>query len=94
MYNWDDPINEALNKPEPVVPTATEKVDITSSDQISAESTDVLDQGYTGMENLEKGAGRIQLDDKAKINYRAYLNKLIPFKYDWAWQTYLSLIHI
>ena len=34
MYNLDDPINEALNKPELVVPTATEKVDITSSDQI------------------------------------------------------------
>ena len=90
MYNWDDPINEALNKPEPVVPTATEKVDITSSDQISAESTDVLDQGYTGMENLEKGAGRIQVDDKAIINCRADLNQLIPFKYDWAWQKYLD----
>ena len=90
MYNWDDPINEALNKPESVVPTATEKVDITSSDQISAESTDVLDQGYTGMENLEKGAGRIQVDDKAIINCRADLNQLIPFKYDWAWQKYLD----
>jgi len=90
MYNWDDPINEALNKPEPVVPTATEKVDITSSDQISAESTDVVDQGYTGMENLEKGAGRIQVDDKAIINCRADLNQLIPFKYDWAWQKYLD----
>ena len=90
MYNWDDPINEALNKPEPVVPTATEKVDITPSDQISAESTDVLDQGYTGMENLEKGSGRIQVDDKAIINCRADLNQLIPFKYDWAWQKYLD----
>ena len=90
MYNWDDPINEALNKPEPVVPTATEKVDITPSDQISAESTDVVDQGYTGMENLEKGAGRIQVDDKAIINCRADLNQLIPFKYDWAWQKYLD----
>ena len=89
-YNWDDPINEALNKPEPVVPTATEKVDITPSDQISAESTDVVDQGYTGMENLEKGAGRIQVDDKAIINCRADLNQLIPFKYDWAWQKYLD----
>ena len=90
MYNWDDPINEALNKPEPVVPTATEKVDITPSDQISAESTDVDDQGYTGMENLEKGSGRIQVDDKAIINCRADLNQLIPFKYDWAWQKYLD----
>ena len=90
MYNWDDSINEALNKSEPVVSTTTEKVDITPSDEISAESTDVLDQGYTGMENLEKGAGRIQVDDKAIINCRADLNQLIPFKYDWAWQKYLD----
>ena len=42
------------------------------------------------MENLEKGAGRIQVDDKAIINCRADLNQLVPFKYDWAWQKYLD----
>ena len=42
------------------------------------------------MEDLEKGAGRIQVDDKAIINCRADLNQLVPFKYDWAWQKYLD----
>ncbi len=43
-----------------------------------------------GLEELEMGAARIQVDDKAMINCRADLNQLVPFKYDWAWQKYLD----
>ncbi len=43
-----------------------------------------------GLEALEMGAGRVQVDDKAMINCRADLNQLVPFKYDWAWQKYLD----
>ncbi len=43
-----------------------------------------------GLEELEMGASRIQVDDKAMINCRADLNQLVPFKYDWAWQKYLD----
>ncbi|MDT8406727.1 MAG: ribonucleotide-diphosphate reductase subunit beta [Methylococcales bacterium] len=43
-----------------------------------------------GLENLEMGAKRIQVDDKKIINCRADLNQLVPFKYDWAWQKYLD----
>lgn len=39
---------------------------------------------------LELGAQRVQVDDKAMINCRADLNQLVPFKYDWAWQKYLD----
>jgi ribonucleoside-diphosphate reductase beta chain len=46
--------------------------------------------GYTGLEALEMGAARIQVDDKAIINCRADLNQLVPFKYPWAWQKYLD----
>ena len=46
--------------------------------------------GSTGMENIEHGAKRIQVDDKAIINCRADLNQLVPFKYKWAWQKYLD----
>src|SRR5690606_41992514 len=46
--------------------------------------------GATGLETLEKGAARIQVDDKKIINCRADLNQLVPFKYDWAWQKYLD----
>lgn len=43
-----------------------------------------------GLEELEMGAARIEVDDKKMINCRADLNQLVPFKYSWAWQTYLS----
>ncbi|MES2663822.1 MAG: ribonucleotide-diphosphate reductase subunit beta [Pseudomonadota bacterium] len=43
-----------------------------------------------GLEELEMGAKRVQVDDKRMINCRADLNQLVPFKYDWAWQKYLD----
>jgi ribonucleoside-diphosphate reductase beta chain len=43
-----------------------------------------------GLEELEMGAARIQVDDKQMINARADLNQLVPFKYEWAWQKYLD----
>ncbi len=43
-----------------------------------------------GLEELEMGAARVQVDDKKMINSRADLNQLVPFKYDWAWQKYLD----
>ena len=43
-----------------------------------------------GLEELEMGAARIEVDDKAMINCRADLNQLVPFKYEWAWQKYLD----
>ncbi|MCH9662450.1 MAG: ribonucleotide-diphosphate reductase subunit beta [Gammaproteobacteria bacterium] len=49
-----------------------------------------LNPGLTGLESIEMGAGRVQVDDKKMINCRADLNQLVPFKYDWAWQKYLD----
>jgi len=46
--------------------------------------------GMLGLEDLEMGASRIQVDDKKIINCRADLNQLVPFKYTWAWQKYLD----
>ncbi|WP_019602038.1 ribonucleotide-diphosphate reductase subunit beta [Teredinibacter turnerae] len=43
-----------------------------------------------GLEELEMGAARIEVDDKRMINCRADLNQLVPFKYEWAWQKYLD----
>ena len=43
-----------------------------------------------GEEELEMGAARISVDEKAMINCRADLNQLVPFKYDWAWLKYLD----
>lgn len=49
-----------------------------------------VNTGVTGLENLEMGAARIQVDDKKIINCRADLNQLVPFKYAWAWDKYLN----
>jgi ribonucleoside-diphosphate reductase beta chain len=43
-----------------------------------------------GLEELEMGAARVEVDDKRMINCRADLNQLVPFKYDWAWQKYID----
>lgn len=54
---------------------------------IASASADV---GITGLEALEMGAHRVQVDDKKIINCRADLNQLVPFKYMWAWKKYLD----
>ena len=46
--------------------------------------------GSTGLDALEMGAGRVQVDHKKIINCRADLNQLRPTKYEWAWQKYLD----
>ena len=43
-----------------------------------------------GIEELEMGAARVSVDEKAMINCRADLNQLVPFKYEWAWQKYID----
>ncbi len=83
---WDDPIANTL---EPI--KQEEKVE---KKPLEVNSPDIHDQqedaGLTGFEDIETGAGRIQVDDKKIINCRADLNQLVPFKYDWAWSKYLS----
>ena len=88
MYNWDDPIKEALNKPESK-PTGSTKIEESLSSESLLEKKS-LHEGLTGIEDIEQGAGRIRVDDKAIINCRADLNQLVPFKYEWAWKKYLD----
>ena len=51
---------------------------------------DSAESGVTGLEDLDMGAARINVDDKQIINCRADLNQLVPFKYTWAWEKYLD----
>ena len=82
---WDDPI---FATSEPI--KKEEKVEIADTLSGTQESIQQEDTGLTGFEDIETGAGRIQVDDKKIINCRADLNQLVPFKYDWAWTKYLS----
>ncbi len=39
---------------------------------------------------VDRGAARVRVDDKAMINCRSDVNQLLPMKYGWAWEKYLS----
>lgn len=67
---------------------ANNKTDDTDSGDATGGATGM--GGITGLETIEMGAGRIQVDDKQIINCRADLNQLVPFKYKWAWDKYLA----
>lgn len=45
------------------------------------------DHGYT---IASAQVGRIRVEDKRIINCNADVNQLVPFKYKWAWEKYLS----
>ncbi len=62
----------------------------TAAQQDAASDSAADHAGATGLEELEMGAARIQVDDKKIINCRADLNQLVPFKYTWAWEKYLA----
>ena len=64
-------------------------VSVTDTMKAAAEAVAKIDTA-PGLEELEMGASRISVDEKAMINCRADLNQLVPFKYDWAWQKYLD----
>lgn len=82
----------ALPREEPAAITAgnsQEPTDGISSVEAARKAVEELDPA-PGLEELEVGAARIQVDDKRIINCRADLNQLVPFKYEWAWQKYLD----
>ncbi len=44
----------------------------------------------TGLGTIDREGGRVSVSDKAMINARADVNQLLPLKYRWAWEKYLS----
>ena len=71
---------------EPIVETAKSEPGVSSRSPQALDDLDVA----AGLEELEMGAARLSVDEKAMINCRADLNQLVPFKYDWAWQKYID----
>ena len=92
MLEWED------NKPaapqpqlQPAVPNSLNAEDVHHPDPFAVQAGAAdAEAGATGLEDLEMGARRIQVDDKKIINCRADLNQLVPFKYKWAWEKYLD----
>jgi ribonucleoside-diphosphate reductase beta chain len=86
----EQPAPVAAPAAEPVA-AAKPAVSNSAADNVARaiEATQNMDV-RTGLEELEMGAERIQVDQKRMINCRADLNQLVPFKYDWAWQKYID----
>ena len=95
MLNWDDYHSE---QSEISSATFVGQPSTRSSEENSPSESSFRNQSMDiesvkvprGLEELEVGAGRVTVDEKAMINCRADLNQLVPFKYDWAWQKYLD----
>ncbi|MDT8896456.1 ribonucleotide-diphosphate reductase subunit beta [Halomonas sp. I1] len=91
------PAPQPAAQPAPEAPATAEVRDSAGTYQVAEQdrltrarqSIDELDVA-AGLEELEMGAARIEVDDKKMINARADLNQLVPFKYEWAWQKYLD----
>jgi ribonucleoside-diphosphate reductase beta chain len=80
---------EVVSAPEPAV-TEPAPAEPSPEAMQAAEAVIANMDASAGVEELEMGASRLSVDEKAMINCRADLNQLVPFKYDWAWQKYLD----
>ena len=80
---------EVVTAPEPAAAEPT-SVEPSPEAMQAAEAVITNMDASAGVEELEMGASRVSVDEKAMINCRADLNQLVPFKYDWAWQKYLD----
>jgi ribonucleoside-diphosphate reductase beta chain len=95
-------VEPAAVEPAAVEPTVTDTAPVEAADidpVAEAEASDNVARAVDsvaqidvapGLEELEMGAARVSVDEKAMINCRADLNQLVPFKYDWAWQKYID----
>jgi len=75
MSTWNSPA---------VATPASEQMLVRPPSDASAEAE------ANGLGEIARGAARVRVDDKAMINCRADVNQLLPLKYRWAWEKYLS----
>jgi ribonucleoside-diphosphate reductase beta chain len=77
-----------LNFEEDMTPVATPLgVHMASMEIGAAMKSDSNEHNYT---IASTSTGRIRVEDKRIINSSADVNQLVPFKYKWAWEKYLS----
>ncbi|WP_158787873.1 ribonucleotide-diphosphate reductase subunit beta [Granulicella sp. L46] len=76
-------MSSVLDWSEPVEPPSTLILTQPSA-------ADIAGPDPTGLGAIARGAARVRVDDKAMINCRADVNQLLPLKYRWAWEKYLS----
>ena len=92
MLSWDDDFeaqmgagaSSASQKPKPVAQSVLQPVD-----QVLYKKA-VKPVVQEPLAKPEGTAGRVNAADKRVINGKTDVNQLVPFKYKWAWEKYLS----
>ena len=91
MLTWDDQIKPT---PAPVSRTVTD--DAVFKDTSEKNTLSVNDRANVTLASKITAASasiknhRVRADDKRIINGKTDVNQLVPFKYKWAWEKYLS----
>ena len=78
MLDWSD-----------TEPTAAAQIPVINAlrSAVYAKS-ETVDPESSGL--IDRSGGRVSVDEKRMINCRADVNQLLPLKYKWAWEKYLS----
>lgn len=84
LLNWKNYSEETEITPPPST-SLKEKTSTHANKEVNEETS-----GFTGLEKLEMGAARVNVDDKRMINCRADLNQILPFKKEYMcfWEKY------
>ncbi len=93
MLSWDDEFDAAMGKTatatKPVAPVAPMGATPASQGLYQQAARPVQQAAAEGAKEGVK-AGRVNAADKRVINGTTDVNQLVPFKYKWAWEKYLS----
>ena len=87
MLDWSDTSSSIPARSAPPQTLAPNDAASDSSPCVTRTDTSV---DATGLGEIDRGAARVRVDDKRMINARADVNQLLPLKYRWAWEKYLS----
>ncbi len=93
IHNTDNPLAALLNTfdiPEPIqyLDRSIENEDVASNQNQVEYNTQNLPSEDSVTET--KSGVRVRVEDKYMLNSRADVNQLVPIKYHWAWEKYLS----
>ncbi|MDP2262033.1 MAG: ribonucleotide-diphosphate reductase subunit beta, partial [Hydrogenophaga sp.] len=88
MLTWDDPITPSLKPATSPLAPAMSGFPATPASALNAPSSSAPTRPSTAP--VVPAARRVNAADKRIINGQTDVNQLVPFKYKWAWDKYLS----